>query len=50
MIQSGAIIGDGDRRRGKPMCCSKKIFLKKLRHYLRHEIAWIHENLRGATT
>ena len=52
-IHTGAIIRDGDRKRGvhaSPCVVPKKLFLEKIAPPLRHKPARIHANLRGATT
>ena len=46
---TGAIIGDGERKRGfhaAPSKMTNVLFLDKLHHPQRHQRAWIHSNLR----
>ena len=50
---TGAVISDGDRKRGvhaSPCVVPKKLFLEKIAPHSRHKPARIHANLRGATT
>ena len=51
-MSTGAIIRDGDRKRGvhvSPCVVAKNLFLEKMCHPSRHKPARIHANLRGAT-